>query len=477
MTNDLDFESLKQRAVASLFEHLEGMCVGTVAVDRNVRIAWMDDKYKALLALTEDPAGKPVEEVIPASQLRRAVETGQPSMVDIMEFGDRSFVVSRLPLKDAEGEVIGALGFVLFERAEQLRPLVTKYQRLQEELALTQQELAQERRAKYSFSQFLGVSDAVREIKRLGRRAAQMDSTVLLLGETGTGKELLAQAIHSASPRAGRPFVGVNVAAIPENLLEAEFFGVAPGAYTGADRRLREGKFQLANGGTLFLDEIGDMPLPLQAKLLRVLQEREIEPLGSNKVVRVDVRIVAATSRDLEALVRDKQFRADLYYRLNVVPITLPPLRDRTEDIEGLADRILEQLSLQQGGAPRELTDGALAVLRGHGWPGNVRELTNTLERVTALTDAPVLTEEHLRRVLPAAPSAAAPAAGMASAVVTEAFSGRPLSEVLHAAERTAIASALEQTGGVKARAAKLLGISRASLYERMVSLNIGAGA
>ncbi len=472
MTNDLDFESLRQRAVASLFGHLEGMCVGTVAVDRTARIAWMDDKYKALLALTEDPAGKPVEEVIPASQLRRAVETGQPSMIDIMEFGDRSFVVSRLPLKDADGDVIGALGFVLFERAEQLRPLVTKYQRVQEELTRTQQELAQERRAKYSFSQFLGVSDAVREIKRLGRRAAQLDSTVLLLGETGTGKELLAQAIHSASPRSGRPFVGVNVAAIPENLLEAEFFGVAPGAYTGADRRLREGKFQLANGGTLFLDEIGDMPLPLQAKLLRVLQEREIEPLGSNKVVRVDVRIVAATSRDLEALVRDKQFRADLYYRLNVVPITLPPLRDRTEDIEGLADRILEQLALQQGGAPRELTDGALALLRGHGWPGNVRELTNTLERVTALTDAPVLTAEHLRRVLPAAPSEAAPSTGVA-----EAFNGRPLSEVLHAAERTAIASALEQTGGVKARAAKLLGISRASLYERMMSLGIGAGA
>jgi len=469
LNNAVDFESLKQRAVESLFGHLEGMCVGTVTVDRFARIAWMDDKYKVLLGVTDDPCGKPVEEVIPASQLRRAVESGQPSMVDIMEFGDRSFVVSRLPLKDGDGAVIGALGFVLFDRAEHLRPLVSKYQKLQEELSRTQQELAQERRAKYSFSQFLGVSDAVREIKRLGRRAAQMDSTVLLLGETGTGKELLAQAIHNASPRANRPFVGVNVAAIPENLLEAEFFGVAPGAYTGADRRLREGKFQLANGGTLFLDEIGDMPLPLQAKLLRVLQEREIEPLGSNKVVRVDVRIIAATSRDLDALVREKQFRADLYYRLNVVPITLPPLRDRPEDIESLADRILEQLAIQQGGAPRELTDDALAALRSHDWPGNVRELTNTLERVTALTDAPVLTANHVRDVLPTAPGAraAAPAA----------FNGRPLSEVLSAAERSAIAAALEQTGGVKARAAKLLGISRASLYERMVSLGLGAGA
>ncbi len=430
----------------------------------------MDDKYKALLRIKDDPLGKPVEEVIPASQLRRTMETGQPMMVDIMEFGDRSFVVSRLPLKDADGAVIGALGFVLFDRAEQLRPLVSKYQKAQEELTRTQQELAEERRAKYSFSQFLGVSEAVREIKRLGRRAAQMDSTVLLLGETGTGKEMLAQAIHAASPRADRPFVGINVAAIPESLLEAEFFGVAPGAYTGADRKLREGKFQLANGGTLFLDEIGDMPLPLQAKLLRVLQEREIEPLGSNKVVRVDVRIIAATSRDLDALVREKQFRADLYYRLNVVPITLPPLRERPEDIESLADRILEQLALQQGGPPRELTDSALAALRAHDWPGNVRELTNLLERVTAMTDAPVLNGDLVRSVL------RVPAGRPTAASQSASFEGRPLSEVLHAAERTAITAALEQTGGVKARAAKLLGISRASLYERMMSLGLGVG-
>ncbi|MBP2313095.1 sigma-54 interaction domain-containing protein [Azospirillum soli] len=469
MDGDLDFEALKERAVQSLFGHLEGMCVGTVTVDRHVRIAWMDDKYKALLGVDDDPRGKPVEEVIPNSQLRRAVETGQPMMVDIMEFGERSFVVTRLPLKDVDGAVIGAVGFVLFDRAEHLRPLVSKYQKLQEELTQAQRELAHERRAKYSFSQFLGVSDSVREIKRLGRRAAQLDSTVLLLGETGTGKELLAQAIHAASPRADRPFVGINVAAIPENLLEAEFFGVAPGAYTGADRRLREGKFQLANGGTLFLDEIGDMPLPLQAKLLRVLQEREIEPLGSNKVVRVDVRIIAATSRDLAALVRDKQFRADLYYRLNVVPITLPPLRERTEDIESIADRILEQLAIQHGCPPRELTNTAINALRAHDWPGNVRELYNTLERAVAMSDAPVLTAEHVRGLV----NAAEPPAG-ASASPPLSLNG-PLSEVLSAAERSAIAAALEQTGGVKARAAKLLGISRASLYERMVSLGFGA--
>ena len=464
MAENIDYAALKQRAVHSLFEHLESMCVGAVAVDRQGRVAWMDDKYKALLRLVGDPSGRPIEDLIPNSLMRRVAESGKPILLDIMEFGDRSFVVTRLPLKGQDGQVIGAMGFVLFDRAEYLRPLVSKYQTLQADLVRAQQELAQERRAKYSFSQFLGVSDAVREIKRLGRRAAQMDSTVLLLGETGTGKELLAQAIHAASPRANRPFVGVNVAAIPETLLEAEFFGVAPGAYTGADRRHREGKFQLANGGTLFLDEIGDMPLPLQAKLLRVLQEREIEPLGSNKVVRVDVRIIAATSCDLAALVRDRQFRADLYYRLNVVPITLPPLRNRPEDIESLADRILEQLAIQQGTPPRELQDTAIRVLKQYDWPGNVRELYNTLERVVALTDAPVLTGRHFEDVLPATEGADWPDAGGA----------RPLSEVLSAAERVAIAAALEEAGGVKARAAKLLGISRATLYERMMSLGLG---
>ncbi|HYH21494.1 MAG TPA: sigma 54-interacting transcriptional regulator [Azospirillum sp.] len=470
MSDTLDFEALRQHAVQTLFEHLAGSCVGAVAVDRNARVAWMDPKYRTLLGIQGEVLGKPVEEVIPNSLMRRVVETGQPILIDIMEVGERALVVSRLPLKGPGGETIGAVGFALYDRAESLRPLVSKYQRLQEELTRTQRELAQERRAKYSFSQFLGVSEAVREIKRLARRAAQMDSTVLLLGETGTGKELLAQAIHAASPRASRPFVGINVAAIPETLLEAEFFGVAPGAFTGADRRMREGKFQLANGGTLFLDEIGDMPLTLQAKLLRVLQEREIEPLGSNKVIHVDVRIIAATSRDLTGLVRDRQFRADLYYRLNVVPITLPPLRERSEDIEGIADSILDRLAIQQGSPPRELTDGAIHALRAYGWPGNVRELYNVLERLAALTDEPVVTAAHIAAVLP-------PGEGGEVGDDPACANGvRPLSEVLHQTERAAISAALAEAGGVKAKAAKLLGISRASLYERMMNLGMAQG-
>ncbi len=318
------------------------------------------------------------------------------------------------------------------------------------------------------FRSLVGTSRAIQQVRQMMQQVADTDASVLILGESGTGKEVVARNLHYHSKRREGPFVPVNCGAIPAELLESELFGHEKGAFTGAITS-RAGRFELANGGTLFLDEIGDMPLPVQAKLLRVLQEREIEPLGSNKVVRVDVRIIAATSRDLHALVREKQFRADLYYRLNVVPITLPPLRDRPEDIESIADRILEQLAIQQGTPPRELLESAVQVLRDYDWPGNVRELYNTLERVVALTDAPILTAPHIRSVLPGMQHPAG------ASVLPLAAGARPLQEVLHAAERHAIAAALEEANGVKARAAKLLGISRASLYERMVTLGLGA--
>ena len=233
--------------------------------------------------------------------------------------------------------MIGALGIVLFDHAEtSLQPLMGKFALLQRDLDEARRELASQRnsqggqrQSKYTFASFVGASPAAVEVKRQARRAAQTSSPVLLLGETGTGKELLAHAIHAASARAAGPLISLNIAAVPDTLLEAEFFGVAPGAYTGADRKGREGKFRLAHGGTLFLDEIGDMPLGLQAKLLRALQEGEIEPLGSNKLVPFDARVIAATSRDLARLVREGKFREDLFYRLNVLPLRVPPLRER----------------------------------------------------------------------------------------------------------------------------------------------------
>ncbi|MFA7506457.1 MAG: sigma 54-interacting transcriptional regulator, partial [Burkholderiaceae bacterium] len=228
-----------------------------------------------------------------------------------------------------------------------------------------------------------------------------LNTTVLLVGETGTGKELVAQAIHAASARASRPFIAINVAAIPETLLESEFFGVAPGAFTGAERRGRDGKLALADTGTLFLDEIADMPLALQAKLLRVLQEREFEPLGSNRMRQVDIRVIAATSVDLGRRVEEGRFRSDLYYRLNVLPIPLPPLRERRADLEALCEYLLEQLGLEHEMLPKELDADALALLEAYPWPGNVRELRNVLERACSFWDGLRLSADAVAAALP----------------------------------------------------------------------------
>jgi len=438
---------------------LADLSEGAIAVDAAARVAWISDKYRVLLGLAQDEPveGRAVEELIPESRMRQVVETGEATLLDIMQFGQRWFVVTRVPVQDDEGEVIGGLGFVLYDRVDYLRPVTEKLALLQSELESTRRQLDRQRQSKYTFSQFVGTSRAARSVKNEARRAARLDANVLLMGETGTGKELLAHAIHAASPRAQRPFVGVSVAAIPDTLLEAEFFGVAPGAYTGAERNGRPGKFALADGGTLFLDEIGDMPLPLQSKLLRVLQEQEIEPLGSNRLQHVDVRVMAATSRDLEAEVEAGRFRSDLYYRLHVLPIAVPPLRERLGDLEALCQSLLERIA-DEGGLPqRDLTADALDLLRGYHWPGNVRELRNVLQRVCAHTDSLSLTGDDLAPLLPVPE----PSGGEHSRV-------QRLDEVLARAERGALDAALRATGGNKLRAARVLGISRSRLYERL---------
>jgi transcriptional regulator with PAS, ATPase and Fis domain len=303
------------------------------------------------------------------------------------------------------------------------------------------------------------------DVKRQARRAAQTSSPVLLLGETGTGKELLAQAIHAASARAQGPFVGVNIAAVPDTLLEAEFFGVAPGAYTGADRKGRDGKFKLADGGTLFLDEIGDMPTSLQAKLLRALQEGEIEPLGSNRLVPFDARVVAATSRDVQALVREGRFREDLYYRLNVLPIRVPPLRERREDIHALLETLGEDMLHRDGVHPPELEAQALALLGAQTWRGNIRELRNVLEQVTLRCDTDRITAAQVEQVLRASGVAeVAPALPVALSTGAEDIA-RPLAQQVAELEQRALAAALVATQGNKQAAARRLGISRAKLY------------
>jgi transcriptional regulator with PAS, ATPase and Fis domain len=466
-----DAASILKLAARSMFDLFASAAQGMMLVDRAGRVVWINDAYKRFLPALgfereEDFVGKPVAEVVPNTLMHQVIETGKPILIDLLTNKAGTFVVSRIPLRNDHGDVIGALGMVLFDHPETtLQPLIAKFAHLQRDLDEARRQLAAQRRAKYTFASFIGSSPQALEVKRQARRAAQTDSTVLLLGETGTGKELLAHAIHAASQRVEQPFISINLAAVPDTLIEAEFFGVAPGAYTGAERKGRDGKFKLADGGTLFLDEVGDMPLAVQAKLLRALQEQEIEPLGSNRVIKVDVRVIAATSRDLQTLVNEGKFRADLFYRLNVLPIRLPALRERITDLEAIAEDLLEQIAQRTGMPQRELTSSALEMLAAQPWRGNVRELRNVLEQAAMLTDNIRLTAADFKSVL--ANSAIKPADAPARATA----SPGPLPQAIAELERRSILSALEATGGNKVSAARLLGISRATLYEKLAAI------
>ncbi|MEJ8847306.1 sigma-54 interaction domain-containing protein [Variovorax rhizosphaerae] len=498
----LDANAIHALAARSMFHLFSSISQGMFLVDRSGRIVWVNEGYKRFLpalgfSSVDQFMGRMVEDVIPNTLMRQVLETGKPILIDLLTNKAGTFVVSRIPLHEERegdaghvpGEVIGAIGIVLFDHPETtLQPLISKFAMLQRDLDDARRELATQRanpllrpssdgqrRAKYTFASFIGSSPAAVDVKRHARRAAQSSSPVLLLGETGTGKELLAHAIHTASARANGPFVSLNIAAVPDTLLEAEFFGFAPGAFTGADRRGREGKFKLADGGTLFLDEIGDMPMSLQAKLLRALQEGEIEPLGSNKLVAFDARVIAATSRDLPALVRDGRFREDLYYRLNVLPLRVPPLRERRGDIPALVEALGEDMAQRSGEAPPELMPDALALLAAQHWRGNTRELRNVLEQLAMRSDSTRIDAAEVKRVLAETglEQIATPAP------MTESHDDaegerllRPLTEQIAELEQRAIAAAMAKTGGNKLAASRLLGISRATLYDRMTDPN-----
>ncbi|KJZ49275.1 MULTISPECIES: sigma-54-dependent Fis family transcriptional regulator [Pseudomonas] len=459
-----DYQRVRLLAIRSLFEIIEQSSEGTVIVDRDANIVWMNERYARRFGLqsAEVAIGKPCESVIPGSLLREVVRTGRPILLDMQDTSKEPLVVMRLPIHDDAGVVIGAIGFALFDELRSLSPMLKRYMNMQEELASTRS-LLRARQTKYNFAHFIGTSAASLEVKRRARRSASTESPVLLLGETGTGKELLAQAIHNASPRAHKAFVSINSAAIPESLLEAEFFGTAPGAFTGADRRGRAGKLQIAQGGTLFLDEIGDMPLPLQSKLLRVLQEKEFEPVGSNEVIQSDVRVIAATSTDLEAAIKRGEFRADLYYRLNVLPIQVPPLRDRLDDVPALSEAILEELRSQH-----ELHHEALELLGQHAWPGNIRELRNVLERAALLSDDLRLTTADIR----AAIGTFTPVERVAPLTI-EPLAHETFSAARERFDRQLIETTLAQCGGKVVDAATRLGLGRSTLYKKMVALGI----
>ena len=331
---------------------------------------------------------------------------------------------------------------------------------------------------------FVGNSAPMVRVNGLIRQVAPFDSSVLVLGESGTGKEMVARAIHENSPRRDKPFVAINCGAIPAELLESELFGHEKGAFTGAISA-RKGRFEMAEGGTLFLDEIGDMSLPMQVKLLRVLQEREFERVGGTQTVKVDVRLISATNRDLEQLIEAGQFREDLYYRLNVFPVHLPPLRDRLQDLPELTTHFIAKFTRRGMTQSPGMTAAAMAKLSAYSWPGNVRELENIIERAMILAQGQAIDAEHLdfgRRVQSATPPTGVVNVGgragepgtdakPTGAAVIDLAAGdesKPLSERLLDSERREIIAAVEKSNSNIAGAARLLGINRSTLYYRM---------
>ncbi|MCM2263692.1 MAG: sigma-54 dependent transcriptional regulator [Desulfuromonadales bacterium] len=331
--------------------------------------------------------------------------------------------------------------------------------------------LRQQLRGKYKFANIIGNSPAIQQVFTRMEKILHTDSTVLILGASGTGKELVARAIHFNGPRKEKPFIAINCGAIPADLLESELFGHVRGSFTGAIAD-KPGKFELANDGTIFLDEIGTMPLHLQMKLLRVLQEQEIERVGGTRQIKLNVRVISATNADLEERVREGRFREDLYYRLNVIPIHLPQLNERREDIPLLARHFLRKICLEMKRPLMTLTPAAVRALEAYGWPGNVREMENVIERSVTLTDGEVIDRHDLPpqfaaggdNDLDALPVPKVPAEGI------------NLPDTIDTIERTMIRQALELAGGVKSRAALLLGLNRTTLVEKIKRLGLPAG-
>jgi DNA-binding NtrC family response regulator len=328
--------------------------------------------------------------------------------------------------------------------------------------------LRQQLRGKYKFDRIIGNSPAMQQVFSRMEKIVHTDSTILILGESGTGKELVAKAIHFNGPRREKPFIAINCGAIPAELLESELFGHVRGSFTGAVAD-KPGKFEAANGGTIFLDEIGTMPMHLQMKLLRVLQEHEVERVGTSKRIKLNVRVISATNANIEDEVKRGAFREDLYYRLNVIPILLPPLRERREDIALLARHFLLKSCKEMNRPLMSISPAAMQALEAYDWPGNVREMENVIERSVALTDGEIIERSDLPASIGGTDDETVP--GLPCPRVTE--DGVDMVRIIEAIERRMIAEALELSDGVKARAADLLGINRTTLVEKIKRLTL----
>lgn len=445
----VDFQSVLETMVDSAVE-------GIVIVDSEGIIVYLNKAYEELLGITREQAiGRHVTEVIDNTRMHIVVKTGIPEIGEIQQIRGKNTIVQRIPIwKD--GKVIAGVGKVIFKGKEELQSLVKKLDILETKIKYYEDQLKMLLAPKYSFEDIITCNPRMLELKKLAMKAACTNTTILLRGESGVGKELFAHAIHKASPRSSQPFVRVNCAAIPENLFEAELFGYEGGAFTDAKKSGKPGKFELANGGTIFLDEIGDMPLSMQAKTLRFLQEKEIERVGGLKPIKLDVRIIAATNKNLEEMVHTGSFREDLYFRLNVVSLLIPPLRERKEDIPLLVNYFIEKICQENRLPHKKISKEALAILEAYPWPGNIRELYNTVEKMVNFSEGDYITPEDLPKNIKGDQK-------LASKILS-----KPLTKITAEVEKEVLINALNMAKGNKKQAARLLGINRSTLYDKL---------
>lgn len=456
MTQKLATSQHKVEALECIFENLQQ---GIIVVDNSNVINLVNHSYEDIMGVArEDLLGQTAKETIENSRMDIVLKTGVPELAELQSVKGRKVVVNRVPIfKD--GKIIGAIGEAMFKDISEVGALLQR-----ERLIVCSETKAEDVRdttsLKTTFEHIIGRSRGIVHVKNIASKAAATDSTVLIVGESGTGKDLFAQAIHNASRRSQRPLVAINCAAIPTELLEAELFGYDEGAFTGAKKGGKKGKFELAEGGTLFLDEIGDMPLPMQAKLLRVMQDKTFEHVGGETVRVCDVRIVAATNKQLGDMVQRGTFREDLFYRLNVIRLEVPPLRERKEDIGEIIDFLVPGICHRLGITIKQFSPEAMALLRSYYWPGNVRELINILEQIGATVSSSLITPKHLPPLVLHHPGRKKETNPEEKQVSTD-------------SEKEYIEEALKYTKGNKALAAKVLGIHRSTLYERIKRYNL----
>lgn len=435
-----------------------------VVVDTAGVIVFMNQSYADLLGISkEDAIGRPVADVIPGTRLNIVLKTGEAEMGSIISMYDHvskkviTVVCNRIPIRK-NGKVIGVLAETTISNLHEVNRLHNEVEQIRKENQKYKAELAALKSTLHPLEKVIGKSPAMESLKQTIADYAASNLSVLLTGETGVGKEVFARTIHQLSGRAHNNYVKINCAAIPANLLESELFGYADGAFSGAAKGGKIGKFEQANGGTLLLDEIGEMPLGLQAKLLRVLQEKEVERVGGIKPIKIDVRIICSTNEDLEQLIRDHRFREDLYYRINVVELRIPPLRERRQDIPALCDYFIDKINRENGYALTCVDPYALEILTAYHWPGNIRELEHVIERAAVRAKTGAITAAQIQFLNNRAQRQES----------KDSWSSPSLRDRTAQTERDSILQALAEVNGNKTKAAQLLGIDRSRLYHKM---------